>query len=69
MKRRTLTAFIAFAAILFLVCSVSAESADPWASIEPVYTGEVRGGRFVAVTYCVGDAEYNGILDPSACGW
>ena len=63
MKRRTLTVFIAFAAILFLVCSVSAESADPWAGIEPVYTGEVRGGRFVAVTYCVGDAEYNGILD------
>ena len=63
MKRLLLTILIAMTAMLCFACAVSAQASDPWAGMEPVNVGEIRGSRFMTVTYDVGDTEYAGILD------
>ena len=60
-----LTFALVFAVFSVLIpCSaVFAESPAAWAGGELIYIGEVRGNRFMAVTYSNGETEYAGIMD------
>ena len=56
--------------LIAVLCTMAAaETTMPWASAELVYIGEMRGNRFIAVSYSDGENEYNGILDAVQGGY